>query len=317
LENIKILKHILEMHKGHYVSLGDYSVTGIIQPPRITALQKRHGEESEPTFKSQIASFMGTAIHMYAERMLRMANAKYNNLYKLERSITIPYIKCQDDYRLISGKFDILMADKHLYDIKTANVWKVIFDPDHIDWHNQQNLYDYLLKQRGVNLKSLNIICFFKDWKQGEALRNKAMPQNQVVEYNLSKWTTTQQEDYLVDRMELHIAEEDTPDENLPACSREDRWERFPNGTTIQYALLKTKSAKRATRVLDTLEEAVAYARQAKGFTNDSYIEIRYAKRTRCEDYCGINQYCNHYEAYCAKMQEGKLNEYISMKELL
>jgi len=130
-------------------------------------------------------------------------------------------------------------------------------------------------------------------------------------------WTQQQQEDYLIDRMELHIKEEDTPDDDLPACSREDRWERFPNGTTVQYALLKTKKAKRATRVLNTLEEALAYARQAKGFTNESYIEIRYAQRTRCENYCGVNQFCNHYEAYCAKQETGTLSEFISLKDKL
>jgi hypothetical protein len=323
------------MHKGHYVSLGDYSVTGIIQPPRITALQKRHGQESEPTFKSQIASFMGTGIHSYAERMIRLANVKYQ-CYEVERSIVVPYIidpvkhdqlinkvyetDGQPNYRLITGKFDILFKTKkqnHLYDIKTANIWKVLFDPKHEDWHNQQNLYAWLLNERGVKLNSINILCFFKDWKQGEALRNKKLPQNQVVEYNLSMWKKKQQEDYLVDRMELHIAEEDTPDEDLPQCSREDRWERFPDGSSVQYAVLKSRTAKRATRVLGTMEDAISYARGAKGITSDSWIEIRYAKRTRCEEYCGINQFCNHYEAYCAKQETGTLNEYQSLKELI
>ena len=309
------------MHKGNYQSLGDYSVTGIIQPPRIAALQKRHGNESEPTFKSQIASFMGTGIHAYAERMLKKANVKYK-CYEVERKIVIPYIidNCPSDaptYRLLTGKYDVLMNDKHLYDIKTANIWKVIFDPDLKDWHNQQNLYSWLLNERNVKLDSLNILCFFKDWKQGEALRNKAMPQNQVVEYNLTQWTHRQQEDYLVDRMELHIAEEKTPDDELPACSREDRWERFPDGSAVQYAVLKTRKAKRATRVLPTMDEALSYARGAKGISRDSWIEIRYAKRTRCEEYCGINSFCNHYEAYCAKQQTGTLNEYQSLKELL
>jgi len=244
----------------------------------------------------------------------------------LERSVVVPYIidNCPSgapDYRLLSGRFDVLYKPKgggnHLYDIKTANVWKVLFDPDLEEWHNQQNLYAWLLRERGRVLDSINIVCFFKDWKQGAALRDKKMPQNQVVEYNLKMWTQQQQEAYLRDRMEIHIAEEETPDNDLPPCSRKDRWERFPDGSRVQYALLKTKTAKRATRVLATLEDALTYAKGAKGFGNDSWIEVRYAKRTRCEEYCGINQFCNHYEAYCAKQETGTLNEYISLKDKL
>ena len=41
-----------------------------------------------------------------------------------------------------------------------------------------------------------------------------------------------------------HIACEELPDNELPACTPEDRWERFAGGHTVEYSLFKHNKLK-------------------------------------------------------------------------
>ena len=212
---------------------------------------------------------------------------------------------------LISGRYDI-REGKHLWDIKNMKVWKLIFDPNFEEFHEQQNLYAYLLyKDKGITLETINILGFYKDWVEGSAKRDRHYPQSQVCEYELEMWPFARTEEFLIDRLQAHIAVEETPDDELPLCSRKDRWERHQGGATVHYAIMKNPTAKRATRVLKTgnLDDAVAVANGLPGMTRDSFIEVRYAKPKRCVNYCSINSYCSFYKQWSAK--KGNVDEQI------
>ena len=305
MEHIKILARVAEIERERYSSSGDYSVTDLINPPRVVRLKKRHMDEAEQPLSSVIPSMMGTAIHEYFEKYLTMwvLKHKYQN-YTFEEQLEYDVSD-----RKISGRYDI-RDGKHLYDIKTAKVWKKIFDPEMIEWHQQQNLYSYLLHKNGTELDSINIVAVYKDWQEGNALRDRTYPQDQVVEHELSHWTREEQERFLLERLELHKACEDVEDHELPLCSRSERWERFQGGHEIEFVIMKKSTAKRAARVIKTsLEDAYAYARGMKGITTDSFIEVRYAVRKRCEKYCAINGFCSDYLAYDKAKKTNKLND--------
>ena len=55
----KILVDAINASRTLYRSLGDYSATQLIDPPRKVALVKRHNHKVTPTPESQIAAFIG------------------------------------------------------------------------------------------------------------------------------------------------------------------------------------------------------------------------------------------------------------------
>ncbi|GAG77480.1 unnamed protein product, partial [marine sediment metagenome] len=71
----------------------------------------------------------------------------------------------------------------------------------------------------------------------------------------LNMWSDLEQEAFIQERLEMHVACESMEDADLPDCTSEERWERFPSGQPVQYAVLKNEFAKRATKVLHVLSQ--------------------------------------------------------------
>lgn len=310
MNNIKILNRIAEIERDRYQSSGDYSVTGLIDPPRVTALRKRHEKEVIPPLSSVIPSIMGTAMHEYSEKCLRLWAKKHNyEGYTFEEEVSAKILN-----RKVSGRYDIRDIDI-IDDIKTCKTWKLIFEPDMIDWIQQQNCYAFLLYwDKKIRVRKLLITAFYKDWIEGSALRDKNYPQEQVIEYELPLWPLDKTGAFIVERLQMHIDCENLKDNELPPCTREERWERFPGGNQIEYAIMKSKASKRAAKLVKTtLDDAIEISKGMKGITKDSYIEVRYAQRKRCEKYCSINSFCNDYISYMNNKKNNTLNDYIPL----
>jgi hypothetical protein len=191
----------------------------------------------------------------------------------------------------------------------------LIFDPNKEEWTQQQNLYAYLLGLRGVKIKKISIVAQFMDWIQSNAVRDKTYPQEAVMQFDLNLWSPEEQEMYLLDRLARHKSCENVEDNELPECTRLERWERHPGGALVKYAVMKTKEAKKATRVLDSLQDAITYFKE-KNVPSTGVIEVRYAKRKRCEDWCACNLHCNDYITYCGQQANEELNDYYSYEEI-
>jgi len=238
---------------------------------------------------------------------LHMSNV-INPDYMLERSLVHPFyldFNSKGVMRLIAGKFDILHNEEDIYDLKTAKTWKLIFDPDMVDWHQQQNIYAYLLKQRGVEVKSLNIIAFYLDWIESKSLRDASYPDAPIVQYKLKLWNPMDTEEFIKQRLMLHVTAEGMDDDDLPECTMEERWERPP-----VFALMSSVKAQRATKLIKDggLEDAIAAAMVTKGMSKDSYIEIRHEQRKRCDSYCKVNEYCRYYQEYALQKATETMN---------
>jgi hypothetical protein len=315
MNHIQIIKDAFEIYGREYKSLGDYSATSLIDPPRKVQLTKRYGAVCKPTIESQIAAMIGTAVHEKMEKLLRLANVK-NPDYMLERNVVHPFDCGREEIeiRLVAGRFDILYKEEDLYDIKTVKTWKLIFDPDMKDWHEQQNIYAYLLRERGIEIKTLNIVAFYLDWIEANAIRDKNYPQSPIVQYKLKLWDWQETAMHMHNRLNMHVSAEHLKDEDLPECTLEERWERLP-----EYALMKNPKAKRATKVIrkGTFEDALREARSTKGMGNDSFIEVRHSTRKRCEKYCKVKDYCSQYQEYARKKNSQGLNTIFPLSEVL
>ena len=312
LEEVTILKRVAEMEQERYSKSGDYSVTDIISPPRVVHLKKRYGHLATPDLGASIPSMLGTAIHEYFEKYLGKWIDKHDYAdYSLEEQVQIERLG-----RKISGRYDIRERDA-LYDLKSIKVWKLIFDRHLDEYHEQQNLYRLLVYlDKGITLNALNIVAIYKDWQEGNALRDSNYPQHQVIEYGLQLWPMSKAEEFLDVKLAELIRCEELTDEELPVCTRDERWERHPGGETLHYAILKNRTAKRATKVVrgGSLDEAVEVARGMKGMTTASTIEIRYAMPKRCLKYCDVNEHCSFYKQWAAKHRKGTVNEYFNFK---
>jgi hypothetical protein len=258
----------------------------------------------------------GTAVHEFFEKYLQMWINKHDYTgYELEKQVVINW-EGEGVTRKISGRYDI-RENKDLFDLKNIKVWKLIFDPKFEEFHEQQNFYSYLIyEDQGIELDSINIVALYKDWQEGNALRDRNYPQQQMIQYELTKWDRLATAKLFDDRVRALVRTEDLADEDLPVCSREERWERHMGGETVHYAILKNPKAKRATKVIKggDLDDAVQIAQGMKGMTADSLIEIRYAIPKRCIKYCDPCEYCNWYQNWCKLNDAGKVNEYIKFK---
>jgi hypothetical protein len=295
--DIDIIRDAFDIYSRHYVSLGDYSATTIIDSPRRVALHKRYGESITHTPESQAASLIGTAVHDKMESLLRQANVLHPQ-YWIERSVVSPVTIDFPDgprMRLLAGKFDILKHLAHLTDIKTCKTWKIIFDPEKIEWTKQLNIYAWLLNQRGVFVETLRVVAFFLDWIEGNAIKDKTYPNGPIMEYDISLWDIEEQERFIKQRLKLHIEAEDMKDDDLPKCTQDEMWEKPP-----EFGIMKDQNAKRAMKVVrdGDLHSAIEIAQTLPMVSQDSFIEVRYTKRKRCEKYCAINEYCNQYKQY-------------------
>jgi len=286
----KLIEEIFHTFSNHYTKVGDYSSTEIISPPRIVKLRNKYPEcEKVISMVQSTASLIGSGVHKYVENLL----TPYAHKYSLEKRITYDLLGKQ-----ISGTYDILVDNKHVFDIKTSKIWKLIFDPEMTEWIEQQNIYAFLLHKAGINIESLNIMAVYLDWQEGMVVRSNKYPKEPIQIYPLPVWPVEQTEEFIVEKLKTHMQCEEMEDDDLPACTPEERWERFPEGVTEKFAVMKAPDAKRALRVFTTKADAKKYCKTATGLTSASYIEIRYAQRVRCERYCKVNVKCNHYKTY-------------------
>ena len=305
----EIIKDIFTTFSNHYHKVGDYSVTDIIAPPRIVALKNRYPEcEKTISMMRSTASLIGTGVHKYIEILLKPWASKYS----LEQTHTTKMLE-----KTLSGTYDMLVDNKNLFDIKTCKTWKLIFDPDMKEWVEQQNIYKWLLGKNGISVESLNIIAVFLDWQEGMIVRSKSYPKEPIQILPLSVWPDEQTEEFVTRRLTMHLDCEDLADDDLPACTPEERWERFPEGVAQKYAVMKSATAKRAMRVLLTKKDTREYCEQAKGLDSESFVEIRYAQRTRCERYCNVNSKCDHYQMYMRAKENDTLYDSVPLDNVL
>jgi hypothetical protein len=295
MDGIQPLVDAVEVHRTNYSSGGaDYSVTTLLNPPRIVHLEKRHLHKIKRYVKEQLGSFVGTAIHEYLERCLgKMPNTPYECEERL--SVTI-------EDRVVSGAYDFVKlnpASPDMWDLKTTSTWKAIFG-DKFDWTAQQNMYRYLYWfHKKKKLKTIRILAMFMDWSVREMQRyGGKYPREKAVEYSLDRWGIDKTYKYMVERVKLMKAEEDTPDEDLPLCTYEDMWSK-PD----KFAVMAI-NRKNALRVCDSEKDANEW--MSVYLTKDSckhtvrqlYLECRPAVRTRCESWCPCNKYCSQYQDY-------------------
>lgn len=265
----------------------EYRVTSLLKGIRETILERRHHKEIERDVSDMVWLLFGTAVHGILEKHQELGHE-----LKEER-IKVPF----GNY-ILSGQFDLYNDEtKIVTDYKTASVWKIIFG-DFEDWRRQTLIYCLMLRKIGFDAQGGQIVAFLKDHSKRDAKIKSDYPQFpvQVVKFNFTDDDFKECEEWLQARFEEIAAAEKLPDDELPICTPD---ERFNSGD--KFAVMK-KGRKTALRVLDTMEEA----EQWKAENGGDEIVIRPGEDKKCLDYCAVCEFCSYYKEKVVPNSERK-----------
>jgi hypothetical protein len=233
----------------------------------------------------------GTAVHSVLE-----------NQQEAESELKEERLKVKIGDYTLSGKADLYCANKKkITDYKTTSAWKVVHE-DYKDWRTQLLMYGYMWREHGFPVGMGEIVAFLKDHSKSKAKYDKAYPQFpvQTVRFSFSEKDFASTHDLLIAKFAEIACAEQLPDDELPLCTLE---ERFNDGD--KFAVMK-KGNKKALRVVDSMEEAEAWIK--KNGKGDS-IEARPGCDRKCESYCFANEFCSYWQEQKGVQEQGQLIE--------
>jgi hypothetical protein len=253
---------------GYSSGGADISVTTLLKPPRMVALEKQHKDEIEEDVSTRIWSLMGQVVHGILERA--------SNTGVAERRLSINV-----EGWSVSGSMDRYI-DGLLQDYKVVTAYKFKDGGVPIEYEQQLNVYAEILQQHGHPVNRMEIVGILRDWSKLEARRDANYPQTQVIVRQVPFWTREITQKFIRERVILHKQARIT----LPECSDEDRWAR-----PTKYAVMREGQA-RAVKLFDVQSEAKDYANQGKNLK----VETRPGELVRCANYCNVAPFCDQFK---------------------
>ena len=258
-----------------------FTATQLCKPPRILQLERRHKHELQNDVSDFWNVFVGSSVHGNIYSAL-----KDDEDFMLEKQFFIEL-----DGVKISGSPDCYHKEsKTLYDHKTmqTSAFGLEAKPD---YERQLNIYAYILENNGIPVERLMINAIYLDWRKAACKyadpAKYPMAPCKLVE--VPRWSNQKIEEYIKERLALHLAAEKETDENLTPCEAEEMWER-----PAKYAVQR-KQALKAMKLCDSETEARLYIRDKKLSMSDYTIIFRPGSRMRCEQYCSAAPFCNKY----------------------
>lgn len=259
----------------------DFSVTELIDSPRISQLKSRYAEYVQQDALDMLYMFDGKAVHYLLEQAGKQI--------KITEGIVEKRFHAEHDGVKITGAVDYFdMERKVIQDYKRVSVWEFIFGMKE-DRIRQLNLYKLLAEANGYEVRGLEIVYLFRDWSEAMSKRTKDYPPEKAAVVKVPIWNKQTTLDYLSERVALHREAIEQPDTQLVLCSQEERWQ----GETT-YAVKTSATAPRARKVFDNYNEAAQWLSDNR--KQGMMIETRPGTPRRCESYCTVSTWCNQYK---------------------
>jgi len=273
----------------HYDSEGStYTVTQLIDSPRVRILRAKHADEIEDDVSENIFRLVGTSIHKSLEWAAR---------YPTGRFVVEERIAIKHGDKKISGAIDIQINEEDIKgivigDYKFTSVSSIRFLEKYEKQLNLLALIHDVAKPREWPVKRLEVYAILRDWSFRSAQRDRSYPQTPLVTIQIDLWDKLTVEEYYHQRVAKHEMADLCFDRygTPPSCDKEDMWEKDP-----KYAV-KRPDRKRAIRVLDSAEEAEEYMEE--NGSPSWFVEKREGERTRCENFCDVSQFCDQWKEY-------------------
>lgn len=191
-----------------------FRVTRLISPPRQIQLMIRHWDDIEQDASDMLWAIFGTAVHSVFDKVKEEGCIQERRIEK-----KIGKIK-------VSGQFDLYdIKKKKISDWKTASVWKYKYK-DYHDWTKQFNIYAWLANSDGLDVKELEAIALFKDWKKRDSLKDKSYPKCAVMGIPIQLHSIEETEHFVLNRVKLHYDNISLTDNELTPCTDDEMWNR-------------------------------------------------------------------------------------------
>lgn len=267
---------ICESGKEYDSGNSDYTVTQLLNPPRIAILKKRHWNKIEEAASSRIWSVFGSAIHYMIER------------HSTDASLTEQRYFMHINNRNVSGQIDCY-NDGVLSDYKVTSAWSIVHGSKTEDWTMQLNMCALLMEEAGYTVHTLQITALLKDWDKHKAKIDRSYPQCAMVVIPIMRMKNDQIKTWMQQRVCQFDVNDLLMDDLLEPCSSEEMWE-----SPSKYAVMK-EGRKSAVRLFDDPQNAETFLKE-KG--KDHYVQIRLGDRRRCSEYCPVNKFCSQFKEY-------------------
>jgi len=286
-------------HDAYTSGGADITPTAWIDSPRIAQLMKTHRDEIEESVSDRVFSALGTGFHNIME------NAVGDNAITEERI----FWDHPSGLRT-SGAIDLVIYKKDgtviIVDYKVTGVYGIIFNKKNSgikdEWAKQTNSYRLMFEEaKGIKVSELYILVILRDWKASE-VGKPDYPHAPIMQLPVPLWPKEEARAYVDKRIALHqeAAYSSLIGEELPLCTSEEMWER-----PEKFAVMKSSTHKRASRLLDSMEEAIEWAADpTNGMDSKHVIEHRQGKRVRCEDWCKVAPFCSQYKEYSERAND-------------
>jgi len=213
LHVVRGIKHSWEYSKGE----ADFSVTELLQPPKVRALKIQHKDELSEDYSDTIASFIGTSVH----KMLEQANEGVEGMHTEMRINTD--VEVDNKKYTVSGCVDLINEKENkIIDFKTTSAYAVVNDKE--EWDQQLNIYAWLyaLAFEKDTMPSAEVNAILKDWSKSRAKNSNTYPQTAVFTKPIMVWSMEEVENFIKERIKLHINALENTQKVL--CSDKDVW---------------------------------------------------------------------------------------------
>jgi len=260
---------------GKHNNPGCLSVTTLLNSTKQILLTDRHWDSLEDDVANRVWAILGTTAHKLFE-------------HEGENEFAEEFISYDFEGVKITGRIDLYnMAEGVVTDYKTNSAWKIKFQ-DFKDWDRQGMIYAWLLMKNNFKVNKCRFISLIKDHSKRDAKFDPSYPKHPIFtyEFDVTPERLEEIEFFIRDRVLLYKQYLDAPDDDIPPCGADERWEK-----PTKYAV-KKDGQKRAVRVFDTLKDA---EKMMTDLGKGHFVEHRPGESTRCMDYCLCWQYCNFY----------------------
>lgn len=271
------------------------SVTTLNKSPRQNHLFRRHASEIVMSYWDRLHLLDGSIFHYLMESHPdpeAITEARFGKMlhYKGKRIY-------------VHGAADCFYPKEGvLIDFKRSTVQSISMPKD--DYVFQLNALRWIIQRQPhtYEVKEIKNIFFLKDWERNSVNKVQGYPTKPIITVTHPIWTDEEMKSELSKRVRKHFDSMSIPDNELPFCTLEEKWQRN------KFRVFGKKKNGEWSKSSKGTFPARADAELAGIEIGDHKIEEIKGKPIKCIDYCDCSIFCNQrqQEIEQAKNQESQ-----------
>ena len=254
-----------------------YSVTTLIDSPKISRLRAQHAQDLTEDISDRTWAILGTAVHEILQ-----SGAEDSQIVEQRMHAEIEGIS-------VSGQIDLQTPHNGgmiLSDYKTTSAFAIQANPNgKPEWSKQLSCYQALAHLNNVLVTGIEVIAIIRDWSPSGKKRSSDYPEAPIIRVTLPMMEAQEACNYLRDRIIAHESH------NTEDCTDPEMWAK-PTVFAVHEQTKKGSLSKRAKRLFSSRTEAEIYSIELSG----SKVIERPKVYSRCDgDYCNVSKHCDQF----------------------